>query len=113
MSATTGLLALVTPSVLRDELDRVAAAVGVRVIHLGAEIPNRRAWSAAAAVVLDEQAAARCGPVRLPRRPHVVVLTSGQPTTLTWQAGVAVGAQRVLALPAEGNELVAELAEAA
>lgn len=112
MSATTGLLALVTPSVLRDELDRVAAAVGVRVIHLGAEIPNRRAWSAAAAVVLDEQAAARCGPVRLPRRPHVVVLTSGQPTTLTWQAGVAVGAQRVLALPAEGNELVAELAEA-
>ncbi|WP_109469926.1 septum site-determining protein Ssd [Mycolicibacter heraklionensis] len=112
MNTATGLLALVTQPVLRDELDRVAAAAGTRVIHLGAETPNRRAWSAAAAVVLDEEAAARCGPARLPRRSHVVVLTGGQPTTHTWQAGIAVGAQRVLALPAEGNELVAELAEA-
>lgn len=91
MSAAAGLLALVTQTALRDELDRVAAAACVRVIHLGAEVPNRRAWSAAAAVVLDEEAAARCGPARLPRRPHVVVLTGGQPTALTWQAGVAVG----------------------
>lgn len=112
VSTAAGLLALVTEPVLRDELDRVAAAAGVRVIHLGAEIPNRRAWSAAAAVVLDEEAAARCGPARLPRRPHVVVLAGGPPSTLTWQAGVAVGAHRVLALPAEGNELVAALAEA-
>lgn len=112
VSTATRLLALVTQSVLRDELDRVAAAVGVRVIHLGSAMPNRRAWSAAAAVVLDEQAAARCGPARLPRRPHVVVLTTGEPTPLAWQAGVVVGAQRVLALPAEADELVAELAEA-
>lgn len=112
VSAATGLLALVTQTALRDELDRVAAAAGMRVIHLGAAMPNRRAWSAAAAVVLDEEAAARCGPARLPRRPYVVVLAGGQPTTRAWQAGVAVGAQRVLALPAEGNDLVAELAEA-
>jgi len=112
VSATAGLLALVAQPALRDEVDRVAAAVGVRVIHLDAAIPTRRTWSAAAAVLLDEDSAARCGPAGLPRRPHVIVLTGGQPTTLSWQAGVAVGAQRVLALPAEGDELVAELAEA-
>lgn len=113
MNAAAGLLALVSGSALRDEVDRVAAAVGVRVIQLGVALPSRKAWSAAAAVVLDEEAAVRCGEARLPRRAHVVVLTGAESTTLTWQAGVAVGAQRVLGLPAEANELVAELAEAA
>ncbi|MEO6795158.1 MAG: septum site-determining protein Ssd [Mycobacterium sp.] len=112
MSATAGLLALVTQPALRDELDRVGAAVGVRVIHLGAATPSRKTWSAAAAVVLDEAGAACCSPARLPRRAHVIVLTGTQPTAASWQAAVAVGAQRVLTLPAEGNELVAELAEA-
>lgn len=112
MSAAAGLLALVTQMPLRDEVDRVAAAAGLRAVHLGAEVPHRRAWSAAAAVVLDEQAAVRCGQARLPRRPHVIVLTGEAPTTLSWQAAVAIGAQRVMVLPADGNELVAELAEA-
>lgn len=112
MNAAAGLLSLVTQAVLRDEVDRVAAAVGVRVVHLGAAMPSRRAWSAASAVVLDQEAATRCGPDRLPRRSHVVVLTTVSPTAVAWQAGVAVGAQRVLALPADANELVAELAEA-
>ncbi|MEB3022219.1 septum site-determining protein Ssd [[Mycobacterium] crassicus] len=111
--STTGLLALVTQPALRDELDRVGAAAGVRVIHLGVTVPSRKAWAAAAAVVLDEAAAARCSPARLPRRAHVIVLTDAQPTPAGWQAAVAVGAQRVLTLPADGNELVAELAEAA
>ncbi|WP_448417849.1 septum site-determining protein Ssd [Mycolicibacter minnesotensis] len=113
MSATAGLLVLVTHPALRDEVDRVAATVGVRAIHLGAAVPSRKAWSAAVAVMLDEAAAARCGPAALPRRAHVVVLTGAEPTAAGWRAGVAVGAQRVLALPAEANELVAELAEAA
>ncbi|MGB3892897.1 MAG: hypothetical protein WA942_01425, partial [Mycolicibacter sinensis] len=47
------MLALVAESGLRDELDRVGAAVGARVIHLGGAIPSRKAWTAAAAVVLD------------------------------------------------------------
>lgn len=112
MSAAAGLLALVSQPALRDELDRVAAAVGARVIHLGAAIPTRKSWSAAAAVLLDEAAVARCGPARLPRRAHVIVLTGGEPTAASWQAAVAVGAQRVLTLPGGGDELVAELAEA-
>lgn len=113
VSPAAGLLALVDPSALRDEVDRVGAAAGVRVIHHGAPVPSRKTWSAAAAVVLDEAAAARCAPERLPRRAHVFVLADAQPTAAGWQAAVAVGAQRVLTLPAGGNELVAELTEAA
>lgn len=113
VSAVTGLLALVTPPALRDELDRVGAAVGVRVVHLGASIPSRKAWSAAAAVVLDESAAADCSHAGLPRRGQVIVLTAAEPTASSWQAAVAVGAQRIVMLPAQGDELVAELAEAA
>src|SRR5690625_552204 len=113
MSSTAALLSLVAQPALRDELDRVAAAAGVRVIRQGERPPSRKAWSAAAAVVLDEAGAARCLPAGLPRRGHVIVLTAAEPTAAGWQAAVAVGAQRVLTLPADGNELVAELAEAA
>ena len=112
MSAPAGILAAVTLPALRDEVDRVAAAVGMRVIHLGSAPPSRRTWSAAAAVLLDEDAAARCGALRLPRRAHVVV-SAVAPTAATWQAGVAAGAQRVLTLPVESNELVAEVGVAA
>jgi secretion/DNA translocation related CpaE-like protein len=114
VSTAAGLLALVAQPGVRDELDRVGAAVGVRVIHLGAaSAPDRKAWAAAAAVVLDEAAVACCSSAGLPRRAHVVVVTGAEPTAASWQAAVAIGAQRVLALPADGNELVAELAEAA
>lgn len=114
MSTAAGLLALVAQPAMREELDRVGAAVGVRVIHLGAaSAPSRKAWAAAAAVVLDEAAAACCSAARLPRRAHVIVVTAAEPGAASWQGAVAVGAQRVLRLPADGNELVAELAEAA
>lgn len=113
MSNTAGLLALITRTALRDEVDRVAAAAGLRVIHLGAAAPSRSAWSAATAVVLDEDGAAQCSAAGLPRRAHVMVLTDGPAGAPGWQAAVAIGAQQVLALPADGDALVAELAEAA
>ncbi len=98
---------------LRDEVDRIGAAVQVRVIHLGGSTPvSRKTWVAAAAVLLDEEAAVRCGHGSLPRRSHVIVLTGDEPTGATWRAAIAVGAQRVLRLPADGDDLVRELAEA-
>jgi secretion/DNA translocation related CpaE-like protein len=104
---------MLTRPILRDEVDRVAAAVAVRVVHLpGAEPVSRKTWSAAAAVLLDEEAAACCGSRRLPRRAHVVVLTTGEPTGTTWQAAITVGAQQVLTLPADENSLIHHLAEA-
>ncbi|MEB3048439.1 septum site-determining protein Ssd [Mycolicibacter sp. MYC123] len=113
MSNTPGLLALVAQPALRDEVDRVAAAAGLRVIHLGATVPTRTAWAAATAVVLDEDGAARCSTAGLPRRVHVLVLTEDPTGTPAWQAAVAIGAQRVLTLPTDGDALVTELAEAA
>lgn len=107
-------MAVLTDSRLRDELDRVAAAVGVRVVHAGCGSPvSRKTWSAAAAVVLDEAAADRCGQAALPRRIHVSVLTATEAATATWAAAITVGAQHVLRLPEQEGELIRELAEAA
>lgn len=109
---------MVTEPVLRDEVDRIAAAVGVRVVHAGAGSPekspvSRKTWSAAAAVVLDEVAAGLCVSGTSPRRAHVVMVTAAEPATATWVAAIAVGAHRVLTLPAQEYELVGELADAA
>lgn len=104
---------MLTDPGLRDELDRVAAAVGVRVVHLGGRHPvSRKTWSAAA-VVLDHAAADRCGRLALPRRTHVSVLTGTEAATATWAAAITVGAQHVLRMPEQEGELVRELAEAA
>lgn len=111
-AASAGVLAVLADPELRRELDRVAAAVGVRVVHAGGT-PSRKTWSAAAAVVLDEAAAERCGRSALPRRAHVTVLTAADPATATWAAAVAVGAEHVLRLPERERDMVRALAEAA
>ncbi|MGO9508720.1 MAG: septum site-determining protein Ssd [Mycobacterium sp.] len=107
---------MLTDPELRDELDRVAAAVGVRVVHAGGGSPvTRKTWAAAAAVVLDPAAADRCGRDAMPRRAHVSVLTGtaeGQAAIQTWAAAVTVGAQHVLRMPEQERELIRELAEA-
>ncbi len=110
---SAGVLAVLADANLRDELDRVAAAVGVRVVHAGGSAVGRKTWSAAAAVVLDEAAAERCGRAGMPRRAHVSVLSAAEPAAGTWAAAIAVGAQHVLSLPGQEHELVRELAESA
>jgi secretion/DNA translocation related CpaE-like protein len=108
-----GLLAFVASPALRDEVDRIAAAVGVRVVHAGGTSPiTRKTWSAAAAIVLDRAAAEGCACARLPRRAHVVVVTDTEPASATWAAAVEVGARHVLRLPAQERDLVRELADA-
>jgi secretion/DNA translocation related CpaE-like protein len=108
-----GILAVLADPALRDELDRVAAAVGVRVVHAGSALPvSRKTWSAAAAVVLDEAAAQGCADIGLPRRAHVIVLTGSEPASPTWAAAIEVGARQVLKMPAQEHDLVRELADA-
>ncbi len=109
-----GILAVLADPFLRDELDRVAAAVGVRVVHAASALPvSRKAWSAASAVVLDEAAALGCALTELPRRAHVIVATGDDPPPATWAAAIEVGARHVLRLPAQEHDLVRELADAA
>src|ERR1700677_834504 len=108
-----GILAVIADPALRDELDRVAADVGVRVVHAGSALPvSRKAWSAALAVVLDESAAQGCAVTGLPRRAHVIVVVGTDPAPTTWAAAIDVGPQYVLKLTAQEHDLVRELANA-
>ncbi|WP_096291413.1 septum site-determining protein Ssd [Mycobacterium ahvazicum] len=104
---------MLTDPILRDELDRVAAAVGVRVVHAGGAAGGRKTWSAAAAGGLDAAGADRCRRAGLPRRTHVSVLCAAEPATATWSAAIGVGAAHVLSMPAQEHELIRELAESA
>lgn len=110
MGTTAGILALVRDAALRDDVDRVAAAAGVRVVH-ASEPSGRKVWTGAVAVLLDRDAAHRCA--LLPRRNRVILVTQGEPSPTDFQAAIAVGAQHVLALPDQDGELMAELSEAA
>ncbi|MHA3019012.1 septum site-determining protein Ssd [Mycobacterium sp. BMJ-28] len=95
---------------LHDDADRVAAAAGVRVVHV-CEPSSRAVWAGASVVLLDSAAAARCVARELPRRDGVLLL-SPEVTGADWESAVAVGAERVLQLPGQDGELVAALAAA-
>ncbi|BBX46799.1 septum site-determining protein Ssd [Mycobacterium cookii] len=112
-TSARGILAVLGDPALRDDLDRVAAAVGVRVVHASNVLPaSRKAWSAAAAIVLDEAAAVECGQSGMPRRAHVIVVCGDEPEPVTWAAAIEVGATQVLRMPAQERDLVRELADA-
>ena len=110
--AETQSLALLSDAVLREDVDRICAAAGVGVVHVR-EPSSRKVWSGAAAVLLDADAARRCVLRSMPRRARVVVLGRADPVAADWEAAVAVGAQRVLTLPAQDGELMAELSAVA
>ena len=113
MSPTSGVLCAVDDPALRDGVDRVAAASGVRVVHsAGPRTASRREWSAAAAVILDEAAARRSTVSGMPRRPRVILLVGGEPPQETWQAAISIGAQHVLRLPEQEARLVEVLSDA-
>ena len=98
---------------MRDEVDRVAAAAGVAVVHACAPPPSRQAWTGASAVLLDAgRRRSLRGSRAAPARP-LVLLSRGEPQAGDWQAAIAVGAQHVMTLPADEAELVAALSEAA
>lgn len=111
MRNDTGILCLVANPVLRRDVDRVAAAAGVHVVHAG-EPSSRKVWTSASAVVLDLDGARRCARLDLPRRDRVLVIGRTAPDDGEWQSVIAVGAQRVLTLPDEESQLVAELSDA-
>lgn len=112
MASLRGYLALIADPALREEVDRVCAAAGAPVVH-ASEPSSRKVWTDASAVVLDTPSAARCVARALPRRARVVLVGRDGPGTADWQVAIAVGAQRVITLPAQDGDLMAELAEAA
>jgi secretion/DNA translocation related CpaE-like protein len=112
VSNGNGVLALVVDEALRRDADRVAAAAGVRIVHVP-EPSSPKAWAAASAVLLDREGASRCATLAMTRRARVFVIGREQPSAAEWPIMIAVGAQRILTLPAEEADLVAILADAA
>jgi secretion/DNA translocation related CpaE-like protein len=112
MTTTQAILALVADPVLREDVDRVAAAVGVPVVH-AADPSSRKVWTGAVAVLLDVDAAHRCADRPLPRRGQVVLVGRTAPRAADWEAAIAVGAQHVITLPEQDGELMDGLSEAA
>jgi hypothetical protein len=110
--ASPGFLSLIDDSALRDDVDRVCAAAGVSVVH-ASEPSSRKVWTGAVAVLLDAPAARRCSERSFPRRGRVMFVIGTEPVATDWQAAMSVGAQRVVTLPAQEGELMAELSEAA
>ncbi|OBF23343.1 septum site-determining protein Ssd [Mycobacterium sp. ACS4331] len=100
-------------SSLSDEVDAVAAAVGLRTVRVsGPAALTRAGWSAALAVVLDTETARRFRDP-LPRRSDVYVVTGTEPGDEDFRAAMAIGAQAVLQLPGAAGELVAALSSGA
>ena len=111
MSTNTGVLALVTDEALRTDVERIAAAAGVHVVH-AVEPSSPRVWAAAAAVLLDIDAARRCAALALRRRDRTFVVTRADLDAGDWPEVIALGAQRVVRLPAEEVALSALLSDA-
>jgi secretion/DNA translocation related CpaE-like protein len=112
METTAGVLALISDADLRDDVDRVAAAAGVAVIH-ATEPSGHKVWTGAAAVLVDREAAHRCARRLLPRRARVILVVHADPAPADFQAAIAVGAQTVVTLPGQDSDLMTELAEGA
>jgi secretion/DNA translocation related CpaE-like protein len=112
MRPTSGVLGVVDDPALRDGVDRVAAAAGVKVVYCsGSRAASRREWSAAAAVVLDEAAVRRSAASGMPWRPRVILVLGREPQQDSWHAAISVGAQHALRLPDQEGELVAALSD--
>lgn len=108
---STALFALVQDPSLRDDVDRVAAAAGLRVVHT--ERPSgRAAWLKAVAVVLDVPAADGLAAADLPRRDRVLLVGRDTPGVQEWRVAARVGAQHFFRLPDQDEELVAAFAAA-
>ncbi|MCK0176426.1 septum site-determining protein Ssd [Mycolicibacterium sp. F2034L] len=111
MTTPQGVLALVSDQGLRDDVERVAAAAGIRVVH-ATEPSSRKVWTAALAVLLDTNSARRCAELALPRREHVILVQRAEPLDEDWRTAISVGATHLMALPRQDGDLVAALSEA-
>ena len=107
---SNAVLTLLDDSELREAVERVAAAVGLRVLA-SPPVLTRKTWSAVSAVILDEPAARRCE--GMPRRAGLILVCVGEPQESSWQAAIALGAQHICALPAQEDLLTRNLADAA
>ena len=97
---------------LLDEVLRLAGATGRALERVPDVVAARRRWASASLVLLDESAARRCGEAGLARRARVIVVSRGDPRPSLRRHAVAVGAERVVALPDGESWLARALVDA-
>ncbi|MDO9378155.1 MAG: septum site-determining protein [Nocardioidaceae bacterium] len=95
-----------------EELLRLCAAADVVPVVVGDVGAARRAWSGAAALVVDASLAARLAEHGPPRRRGVHVVAGTHDGLGAWSAAVALGAEGVHVLPDDERLLVEALAVA-
>jgi secretion/DNA translocation related CpaE-like protein len=105
-------LAVLHDELVLDQAVQLAAVTGCTIDSAPDVVAARRRWSEAPLVLLDAQAVAACVDAGLPRRTGVVVLCAGEPPPELWQRALAIGAERVLSLPAGESWLLSALADA-
>ena len=94
---------------MRVALARLAALAGVTA-HTVSAAALRTRWAAAAAVVVDAEAAEQHLADALPRRAGVLVVTPGEPSAGSWPIALRLGAEAVLALPRDERQVLDWLA---
>jgi secretion/DNA translocation related CpaE-like protein len=111
LTETAGRPLLVTAdNDLLDDLLRLCAAAGVTPEVAGDAGSARRAWGAAGLVVVGEDQAADVAGLDPGRRDGVVVVGHDGDDASLWVRAVALGAEHVLALPAQQDALIELLA---
>lgn len=105
-------LAVLSDEPLLDNALQLAAVAGCEVDRAADVIAARRRWGDAPLVLLDGPAVQACVDARLPRRPGIVVLCGPEPPPDMWQQALAVGAEKVLSLPAGESWLLSAFADA-
>ncbi|HKN95879.1 MAG TPA: hypothetical protein VJX10_02085, partial [Pseudonocardiaceae bacterium] len=105
-------LAVLHDEPILDQTVQLAAVAGCTLDSAPDVVAARRRWAEAPLVLLDADAVAACVDAGLPRRTGVVVLCSGEPPPELWQQALAIGAERVLSLPAGESWLLSAFADA-
>lgn len=107
MGAAPGALLVTARAELVEQVSALASAAGVGVGVVPDAAAAGRAWSAAALVLLGDDAAGAGVPSR---RERVVLLDTVHGGEEVWRAAVAVGAEDVLELPRDRQVLLHHLA---
>jgi secretion/DNA translocation related CpaE-like protein len=105
-------VAMVGDESVLDDLLRLAAAAGCALERVPDLAALRATWQAAPLVVLDSEAAAALAGSSMPRRHGVLMVCGEQPESSEWEHALAVGAEQVLTLPADDEQVVSAFADA-
>jgi secretion/DNA translocation related CpaE-like protein len=112
-SAPARPLVLSTDEELLDDLLRLLAAAGAEAELTTGGPALRRAYRDAPLVLVGADALTGATVRSLPRRPGVVVVTTGELPAAEWAVAVELGAERVAVLPGDETWLLGRAAAAA